>query len=229
MLLELIQNWSIMTNPYIEVTKMLITVLLSLSIGLLPAVDNYAHAGGFVVGILMGLMLMPSVSFGKWDDRRKRILGILAFPTVVALFTVGLWLFYAGISGAEFCPGCRYVNVGGRERGGGALPMLWGAWWADDLEETLPTSDQHVVPPTHTQCIPGLPWCSSKWDSINSLASLKLYNATCRQTGLTFIGYANGSMVAFKDAVYMGVKTSPPAWMLSNGTLLASEICKTVL
>ena len=111
MLLELIQNWSIMTNPIIELIRMMMTICVSLSIGLLPGVDNYAHVGGMLSGILLGLMLMPSVSFGKWDDRRKRIIAVLAFPTILGLFTLGLWFFYNGVNTAQYCPWCQYVNV----------------------------------------------------------------------------------------------------------------------
>ncbi len=113
MVLELIQNWSIMTNPWIELIKMLLMVAFSFCIGLLPGVDNYAHFGGFIVGFLMGLMLMPSVSFGRWDDRRKRAFAILAFPAVITLLSIGTWIFYMNMSGPSFCPWCKYVNVGG--------------------------------------------------------------------------------------------------------------------
>lgn len=68
--------------------------LAALAIGLLPYIDNFAHIGGFGGGIIAGLVFVPTVTFGKWDGRRKRIMAILAFPALVAIYFVGIWRFY---------------------------------------------------------------------------------------------------------------------------------------
>ena len=86
---------------------MLVTTAISLAIGVLPYIDNFSHVGGFMTGILTGLIFMPTIHFGKWDRRRKRFLMLVAFPGVIILFVIGLRSFYlSSIS----CDWCKYVD-----------------------------------------------------------------------------------------------------------------------
>lgn len=39
--------------------SIVIVVALNMAIGLLPHVDNFAHIGGFITGILLGFILLP--------------------------------------------------------------------------------------------------------------------------------------------------------------------------
>jgi len=58
LLLDLVQNWKLIVNPWRELIKMLIIIVFSLGIGLLRFVDNFAHVGGFIVGIFSGLIFI---------------------------------------------------------------------------------------------------------------------------------------------------------------------------
>jgi len=49
------------------------------------------------------------ITFGKWDGRRKRLLIVLAVPTLVAAFVVTIYLFYNG-PGMALCPNCSVID-----------------------------------------------------------------------------------------------------------------------
>ncbi|KAJ3335462.1 hypothetical protein HDU91_002186, partial [Kappamyces sp. JEL0680] len=93
--LDLITNWTIIKQPWIELAKMFVSILISLSVGLLPYVDNNAHVGGFIFGFFAGLLFMPKIYYGKWDRRIKQFCMFLSFPVILILGYVFLLNFYA--------------------------------------------------------------------------------------------------------------------------------------
>ena len=105
--LDLIQNWTIIKRPWWELIKMVLSILFSLLIGTLPGVDNNSHVGGFVFGILSGLILMPKIYFGKWDRRLKKMGMAAAVPITAFLLYLFINSFYANVN---FCPKCIYFN-----------------------------------------------------------------------------------------------------------------------
>jgi hypothetical protein len=105
--LDLLQNWTIIKHPWWELFKMVLNILISLFIGTLPGVDNNSHVGGFVFGILSGLLFMPKIYFGKWDRRLKQLGMAAAMPGTVVLLYLFLNSFYTNVN---FCPGCIYFN-----------------------------------------------------------------------------------------------------------------------
>jgi hypothetical protein len=107
LLLDLIQNWSLIKNPWIELLKMGANIIFSLMIGTLPYVDNLAHVGGFLFGLLSGLILMPKIYFSRWDRMRKLTLTVLAIPALGFCFYIFARSFY---DGHNFCTFCKYFN-----------------------------------------------------------------------------------------------------------------------
>jgi hypothetical protein len=71
--------------------------------------DNWAHAGGFVVGVISGIAFLPYIEFGKWDKRRKLILSVMAMITVAVGFAVALVIMYKAPD-PRFCSWCKYVD-----------------------------------------------------------------------------------------------------------------------
>eukprot|EP00842_Homolaphlyctis_polyrhiza_P006158 jgi/Hompol1/6543/HPOL_005018-RA len=107
LLLDLIQNWSLIKQPWIELAKMIGNIVFSLLLGTLPYIDNLAHVGGFASGICLGILFMPKIYFGKWDRRRKLSLMIIAFPLLVIFYALFIKSFYDGANG---CVWCKYFN-----------------------------------------------------------------------------------------------------------------------
>lgn len=110
LLLDLIQNWRIVLRPYRELVKLILVILVSIVFGLfMPGVDNFSHVGGFVMGLLAGLVFMPTIHFGKWDKRGKRFMMIAAIPVIIVFFVGLLTSFYRNQS-ADICGWCKNLN-----------------------------------------------------------------------------------------------------------------------
>ena len=77
-------------------------------VGLLPWIDNYAHIFGFIFGILLSFAILPYVTFGSSDRRRKLIIKILSIILVIILYIVLFIVFY--VTPIRKCAGCRYLN-----------------------------------------------------------------------------------------------------------------------
>lgn len=105
--LDLFQSWPILDNPKRDTLLLTLGVIFALAIGFLPYIDNYSHIGGFIGGLLIGIVVMPQISFGRWDRKLKWIMIAIAFPLLITLFAVGFNAFYSGTPG---CQWCRYLN-----------------------------------------------------------------------------------------------------------------------
>ncbi|RDD43903.1 Inactive rhomboid protein 1 [Trichoplax sp. H2] len=105
---EVFQSWQILKRPVRAIGKLAVIVLVLFVFGLLPYVDNFSHFGGFIFGLFLAFAILPYVSFGKWDRRRKRLQIIISIFIVGGLFCAILFIFYRG---RPFeCKVCRYLN-----------------------------------------------------------------------------------------------------------------------
>ncbi|KAK9386182.1 rhomboid family-domain-containing protein [Lipomyces mesembrius] len=59
-ILELLLNWKLYEHPKRTLMSHLIEIVIAFALGLLPGLDNFAHIGGFAMGILLGLGLLRS-------------------------------------------------------------------------------------------------------------------------------------------------------------------------
>jgi len=120
MLAALIKNWKVLKRPCVSITFLLIAIMVNLFIGLLPYIDNFAHVGGLLAGILFGLVLIPQ------SPRRNVCLNtflaiIGGIIGVIALF-VGFIIFYTQVDVHEWCSWCMYIDC---------LPVLG---WCDQYD-----------------------------------------------------------------------------------------------
>lgn len=83
-----------MERPVFHLLKLCGIVFVLFALGLLPYIDNFAHIFGFVYGFLLALVLLPYLTFGDWDKRRKRIQILLAIVSLIVLTVIGFILFY---------------------------------------------------------------------------------------------------------------------------------------
>ncbi|XP_076041642.1 rhomboid-5 isoform X2 [Oratosquilla oratoria] len=105
---EVINSWQIVHSPWRALGRLLgITVMLFI-VGLLPWVDNYAHIFGFIFGFLLSYALLPFVSFGPYDRRRKVLLIWVCLVAVVVMLTALIILFY--VTPIYECKICEYLN-----------------------------------------------------------------------------------------------------------------------
>ena len=90
---------------YSPVHKWMITILIP---GLLPWIDNYAHLFGFIFGFLVSYAIMPFVTFGIYERRRKLILLWICLLSCIFIFVGLILLFY--VTPIHDCEICKYFN-----------------------------------------------------------------------------------------------------------------------
>ncbi|GAB1610297.1 inactive rhomboid protein 2-like [Argonauta hians] len=107
-LVEIIHSWQIQKRPWRGVLKFALLMLFLFIIGLLPWIDNWAHLFGFLVGLCLAFALLPYVTFGSEDKKKKLIMIIVSLGfCLVFLVTLSI-LFY--VSPIYQCDACQYFN-----------------------------------------------------------------------------------------------------------------------
>ncbi|XP_012227018.1 inactive rhomboid protein 1 isoform X2 [Linepithema humile] len=94
LMVEVLHCWPMLKHPRRTLSKLILILLGLLTLGILPWVDNYAHLFGFIFGFLAAYALMPFISFGHYDRRRKILLIWICLVLIVGLFALLLALFY---------------------------------------------------------------------------------------------------------------------------------------
>jgi len=107
LLLDLLQSWKIIINPWWELFKLLMVIIVSLGFGLIPYIDNFAHIGGFIMGLLTGIIFLPFIIFSKKGLILKRFLMVISSFIVVFLFIWELRQFYTE---GNICEWCKYLS-----------------------------------------------------------------------------------------------------------------------
>ncbi|KAI9789726.1 MAG: hypothetical protein M1833_002265, partial [Piccolia ochrophora] len=60
MVLDLFYTWSQRKKPWKDVGFLVICIVVTFFLGLLPGVDNFAHIGGFLMGLILGVCILHS-------------------------------------------------------------------------------------------------------------------------------------------------------------------------
>lgn len=105
---EYINSWQMMKSPWRGLTRLVVVTMTFFLVGLLPWVDNYAHIFGFIFGFLLSYALLPYVSFGPYDRRRKVLLIWVCLVAVAVMLTALIILFY--VTPIYECKICEYLN-----------------------------------------------------------------------------------------------------------------------
>merc|ERR1711916_125275 len=71
--------------------------------------DNFAHIGGYIVGVMAAIVFLPYITFGKWDKARKICLLVVTAPLLLTTFIVCFVVFYK-TQDTDFCSFCNYLN-----------------------------------------------------------------------------------------------------------------------
>jgi hypothetical protein len=108
LIVEVLNSWPILKHPNQALCKLLSITLALFLIGLLPWVDNYAHLFGFVFGFLLSYALLPFISFGVYERRKKIALIWVCLLSAGFLFSCLVLLFY--IIPVYDCKICSYFN-----------------------------------------------------------------------------------------------------------------------
>ena len=122
LLVYVILEWKRFIHPMYEICKLLALILFALIIGLLPYVDNFAHIGGLITGILLSFIFVPyyppyegeeyEISQNHKDklDKFRKIkilLVAICLPTFIVIYVIVFVLFYEV---QPNCSGCTYIT-----------------------------------------------------------------------------------------------------------------------
>lgn len=124
---ELITNWSHYSSRCSQLFQILIVAGVSLAVGLLPYVDNWAHIGGFITGFLLGFVILMKHQYA-WVSRRdlldpsierpvssrhnccQYVLLIVSVVLLLAGFAAGFGALYKNINVNKHCSWCHYLD-----------------------------------------------------------------------------------------------------------------------
>lgn len=109
-LILIIQTWKLLERPKVELAKVVFSIVSSLLLGLLPGIDNFAHIGGLLCGIVATLVFLPTIDFGRWDRWGKRASRVVGLVLAVIVLAVGIPQFYSGKDPSEVCGWCKYLS-----------------------------------------------------------------------------------------------------------------------
>ncbi|KAJ3572525.1 hypothetical protein NP233_g3032 [Leucocoprinus birnbaumii] len=106
---DLFAHWKYHYRPVRRLIFQTIELVIGVAIGYIPYVDNFAHIGGFVMGLLVGTVFYPVIS----ETRRHRLITwafkLAAIPLAIILYVVLIRNFYTSDPYAA-CSGCRYLS-----------------------------------------------------------------------------------------------------------------------
>ncbi|GLB36056.1 putative rhomboid family protein [Lyophyllum shimeji] len=106
---DLFAHWKYQYRPVRKLVLMTIELLIGIGIGFIPFVDNFAHLGGFLMGLLVGTTFYPVISATKRHKFIMWCFRIVAIPLAVILFVVLIRNFYTSDPYAA-CSWCRYLS-----------------------------------------------------------------------------------------------------------------------
>lgn len=111
MFVDVFVNWKRLQRPVVNLVAIIIIIILCVISGMMPGVDNFAHVGGLVVGLVGGFAFMPHLIKGK--GRWARLIVVcITFPLLVAIFGGLLYLFYGYVAKGNNidCEWCESIN-----------------------------------------------------------------------------------------------------------------------
>jgi len=109
LLVDLLKNWTHVKSPRMKLLLVLVSIVIGFGMGLLPSIDNFAHGGGFITGLLAAWVFLPSMHIGGWSVAMRLLQVCVAFPLLVAYFIGFLVPFYRTWHGQSFCSWCHYI------------------------------------------------------------------------------------------------------------------------
>ncbi|WFD30108.1 protein S-acyltransferase [Malassezia sp. CBS 17886] len=109
-IVDLCYNWKYEMRAKMRVAMSIIFAIVGLALGLLPGIDNFAHIGGFCIGILGGLIFSPSIHATRTHMLVTWALRVVGLGLLVAFFVALTLNFYNSDDPADACSWCRYLS-----------------------------------------------------------------------------------------------------------------------
>jgi hypothetical protein len=128
---DLLHNWSLYRGQaWCVFFQLLFGTAFNLALGLVPFIDNFAHLGGFLTGVLMGFSMLVQKRYNamgieKMKTNKQLLLQAFAITIIPVAYVSLLLCLYLQIDVAKSCQWCQYISC---------VPMPPGAtvqdrWW----------------------------------------------------------------------------------------------------
>mmetsp|Transcript_15617 Transcript_15617/g.25557 ORF Transcript_15617/g.25557 Transcript_15617/m.25557 type:complete len:209 (+) Transcript_15617:1-627(+) len=127
---DLILNYSLYKGRVCRIFVQLFCVtFLNLIVGLIPYVDNFAHIGGLLTGMIAGFGVLVANRYSRYGELKERkryqlVLQIMSAVLIPVLIVVCLFVLYLGEPG-EWCSWCHYMSCV-------QFPPGPNPWWTCD-------------------------------------------------------------------------------------------------
>lgn len=109
-LVDVAYNWKYEWRAGARLFGTLIIALISIGLGLLPYMDNFAHIGGFATGILGGMVVCSSIHPTRSHRAAIWVCRLVGFVLLAALLiAIGL-VFKNAKDPTQACHWCRYLS-----------------------------------------------------------------------------------------------------------------------
>ncbi|GAA6059626.1 hypothetical protein JCM10212_004129 [Sporobolomyces blumeae] len=110
LLFDLLAHWKIEFQPKRKLFWLVVEIVIGFGLGWVPGIDNFAHLGGFAMGLVSSLLLFPIVHSPSRAHRYAfYALRLVALPLAIVMFVVLVKNFYTS-DPAENCSWCRYLS-----------------------------------------------------------------------------------------------------------------------
>lgn len=106
---DLLAHWSLIDRPVRRLVFQTIELLIGVALGYIPYVDNFAHLGGFLMGLLVGTTFYPVISQTRRHQVVVWVFRLAAIPVAIILFVTLIRNFYTTDPYAA-CSWCRYLS-----------------------------------------------------------------------------------------------------------------------
>ena len=103
---EVLTSWR-QTKRIGRLIATIIQIILFALIGLMPYNDNFCNVGGLIMGVLIGLTLMPNTAVHKWETAIRMVVAFLAFPIMATIFCICLVLYIRNVNAESLCSWCH--------------------------------------------------------------------------------------------------------------------------
>ncbi|GAA5901924.1 rhomboid family protein [Sporobolomyces salmoneus] len=110
LLYDLAAHWKIEYQPKRKLFWIVVEIIVGFGLGWVPGIDNFAHLGGFAMGLVLSFLLFPVVH--SPSRTHKYIfygLRIVALPLAIVMFVVLVKLFQTE-DPSTACSWCRYLS-----------------------------------------------------------------------------------------------------------------------
>ena len=109
-IVDYLMHFKYYRGPLRKIVYWIIGTIISLAIGLLPGIDNFAHLGGSMLGFSVAMVILNPINKSLVDSSRwirYRIIGVLLSLAYLLIF---FYVFYFVADVTEECEWCNYIS-----------------------------------------------------------------------------------------------------------------------